>query len=400
MSGKKTRVVVLGAGPNGLGIVRALHEHEELDVWIVDINGTNAGRFTRYAKTVRWNYPEADINAFESRLKSLQPQGQKTILFSTRDLEVTLLAQLSATLPDHFLYYRNSAEKVNALADKSLVDETARKAKLDLPRTSFLAGPMNPQDIGFHFPVLIKPLEQNASQTPFKNYFAENFREFQNVLKTYEGLYNHTIVQEFIPGGDDHVYECILLIDDQSRTIGAIEFQKIRQYLPMRGMTSFGRTLLTQDMVPLCERLTRQVGYTGLIDVEFKKHEDSGRWIFLEANLRLPIFNSVFPASGANLAYLYVNSLLGKVSTPVGATRTATWMHEENDLSNVLTRKVKTPFKIWLGQFLKSDTYAFWSSKDPFPGLYAFGHIFLLSLRKVFYLLSLVTGWSKMFRFR
>jgi hypothetical protein len=93
-----------------------------------------------------------------------------------------------------------------------------------------------------------------------------------------------------------------------------------------------------------------------------------------------------------------VTSLLGRESAPVYATRTATWMHEENDLSNVFTRKVEMPLRVWLGQFLKSDSYAFWDRKDPLPGLYSFGHIFLLSLRKVFYLLSLVTGWAKLFR--
>lgn len=349
---------------------------------------------------MQWNYPQSDINAFAAKLNGLGSEGEKIVLFPTQDLEVTLLAELSTILPDRFLYYRNSAEKVNALSDKNLVDETARKAGLDLPKTCLLSGPINPLDLGFHFPIIIKPLGQSASQTPFKNYFAADLAEFQNLLKTYEGLYNHTIVQEFIPGGDDHVYECILMVNDQAQTIGAVEFQKIRQYLPMRGMTSFGRTLQTRDMVPLCERLTRSVGYTGLIDVEFKKDDETGRWIFLEANLRLPIFNSAFPASGANLAYLYVTSLLGKISPPVFATCTATWMHEENDLSNVFTRKVETPFREWLGQFLKSDSYAFWNSKDPLPGLYSFGHIFLLSLRKVFYALSLITGWSKLFRLR
>jgi D-aspartate ligase len=282
MSGKKPKVVVLGAGPNGLGIVRALHALEGLDVWNVDINGTNAGRYTRYAKTLKWNYLETDIHAFESMLNGLNSDGGKIILFPTRDLEVTLLGELSSTLPDRFLYYRNAAEKVNALADKNLVDETARRAGLDLPKTCFLTGPMNPLDMGFHFPVIMKPLGQNASQTPFKNYFAKDLQEFNKVLETYEGLYNNTIIQEFIPGGDDHVYECILLVDDRGQTIAAVEFQKIRQYLPMRGMTSFGRTLLTRDMVPLCERLTRLVGYTGLIDVELRRMMQTGDGFFLK----------------------------------------------------------------------------------------------------------------------
>ncbi len=400
MSEKKTRVVVLGAGPNGLGIVRALHRHGDIEVWVVDINGTNAGRFTRLARVLKWDYPETDIAELETRIRRLSAHGERVILFPTRDVEVNLLAELSTVLPDHFIYYRNSAETVYALADKNLVDQTARKAELHLPRTHFMTGPMSPQAIGFRFPILMKPLGQGASQTPFKNFYAQDEAAFQNVLQTYDDLYNNTIIQEFIPGGDDHVYECIVLIDQQRRTLGAVEFQKIRQYLPMRGMTSFGRTVLSQEMVPLCERLTQQAGYSGLIDVEFKKDADNGNWVFLEANLRLPIFNSVFPASGANMASLYVNSLLGKTQPKVFAERTATWMHEENDLSNVLTRKVDTPVKEWLRQFFMSETYAFWNKRDPLPGLYAFGRIFMLSLRKVLYLFGLLTVWSKLFRWR
>jgi D-aspartate ligase len=392
----KIRVLVLGIGPNGLGIVRALRHCNDLDVWAVNINGSDPGRFTRFAKILNWKYPENDLSEFQTRLYDLNANHEKTILFPTRDIEIYLLAELSTTLPENFLFYRNSLDTVKALADKNLVAEIAEQAGLNIPRTVLLSEHSSPQAVGVRYPILIKPLAQSASQTPFKNIFVDNEEAFQDVLKKYDNLYEHTVVQEFIPGGDDHIYHCTLLIDNQSRTIGVIEFQKIRQYLPMRGMTSYGHTILTRDMVRLSERLVSQVGYKGLANVEFKKNANNGSWVFIEANLRLPIFNSVFPVSGVNLACLYVTSLLQKVDNPVYANRTATWMHEENDLANILTRKVQTSFRVWLIQMLKSDSYAFWYIKDPLPGLYSFVWIVFISIRKVLTVIGLNSWWKKL----
>jgi D-aspartate ligase len=384
MQRHKTKVLVLGLGVNGLGVLRSLHRIPELDVWAINFGKSDAGRFTRLAKIIECNDPVHDPILFEYKLHQWCHDRGRTILFATRDNEVNLLAALANSLPDHFLFYRNSSDTVKALSDKNLVKETAIMAGLDIPRTIFLTNPNDPALASLRFPILIKPLNQSASQTPFKNLIAYRFDELQEVLKGNKEMVNHVVIQEFIPGGDDHVYECNILIDNDAQTVGMVEAQKIRQYLPLRGMTSYGRTLLTKELVPASEQLARQVGYKGLLNAEFKRDDENDRWVFIEANLRLTIFNAVFPLSGVNLANLYIRSLLGKVPSPIYATSTATWMHEENDLANIMTRKAQTPFRVWLRQFISTNSFAYWYIKDPVPGLYAWGRLIINGLKRYF----------------
>jgi len=370
MSKHKARVLVLGLGANGLGVVRSLYSFPEYKVIGVHFGRGDVGRFTRLVRKIACTEPIADAKALSEKIPEWCPGPVPTVIIPSRDIEVNLLSELADELPAHFLFYRNSNAAVRALSDKNLVQKTALQAGLEIPKTLFLTDPEDAALVGLRYPLLLKPLRSNVSQTPFKNIMVHNESELHRVLQK-EELVNHVVLQEFIPGGDDHVYHCNLLIDRRSRTIGVVELQKIRQYVRLRGMTSYGSTLLTRELLPMCERLAAVVGYKGLMNIEFKKDDENDRWVFIETNLRLPIFNSVFARAGVNLAHLYVQSLLEEPpSSPAFASRTATWMHEENDLANILMRRVDAKFSQWFWQFIRSDSYAYWFSYDPLPSIY------------------------------
>ena len=384
MSLRKPCVLILGLGANGLGVLRALHKMPGLEVVAVELGTREPGGFSRLGKKIKWQEAVDDASALHDKLNQWCPDKRETILFPTRDIEVNLLAELANILPENFLFYRNPYAVVEALGDKNKVRESAISAGLEIPKTLLLTDINDPTLASFQFPVLIKPLKQNASQTPFKNKIVYSLEELDQLLHTGDTMINRVVLQEFIPGGDDHVQHCNLLINNQAQTIGVIELQKIRQYLPLRGMTSYGKTLLTRELLPMSERLAAAVGYKGLMNVEFKKDSANNRWVFIETNLRLPIFNSVFPKSGINLAQLYVRSLLEEIDQPVFATAEATWMHEENDLANVLTHKVDIKFTHWFGQFIRTNSFAYWRLSDPLPSLYVWYRNIINGLKKIF----------------
>ncbi|HNW60055.1 MAG TPA: hypothetical protein PKI62_10300 [bacterium] len=355
----------------------------DLEVIAVRLGKIDAGRLTRLGRRIDWGQATQDSGDLYDKLMEWCGDLIPTVLFPTRDIEVNLLGELADRLPDHFLYYRNSSAIIKALSDKSLVRDTALRAGLKIPKTLLLTDLEQPELAEWRFPALIKPLRQSMSQTPFKNIVVNSREELLDIIEDDHKYLGHVVLQEFVPGGDDHVFHCNLLIDQHDQTIGVVELQKIRQYLPLRGMTSYGKTLLTRELVPLCQRLAMTTGYKGLMNVEFKKDAENGRWVFIEVNLRLPIFNSVFPKSGINLAHLYVRSLLGTVDQPVYATTPATWMHEENDLANILTQKVNTRLSTWLHQFIHTDAFAYWSATDPLPGFYAWSRNLCNGLHKI-----------------
>ena len=389
----KIRVLVLDTGINGLGILRALHKFSELDIAAVNFNKKDAGSYTRLARILKWQDPVNHTDEFQSRLYDLSKNYYKTILIPTRDSEVDILAELSNSLPENLLYYRNPITTVKALTDKSLATGTATRAGLNIPRTEIISAKMKPQPAGFRFPVIIKPYGTNSSQTPFKNFVAHNEEEFQNILRDHNDLLSLSIIQEFVPGGDDQIYQCNLLLNHSKDIIGVVEFQKLRQYLPQQGVTSYGQATLSERMVSLCQQLAEEADYKGLMSVEFKMDSETKCLVYIEVNLRLPIYNAVFPAAGVNLAHLYAMSLLKKVHHPVFAKRTATWMDEENDLTNIVTRKVQTPLRVWCLQLIKANSFAYWNLKDPLPFLSVLNRLLVARFKKVLHFRSLTSIW-------
>jgi predicted ATP-grasp superfamily ATP-dependent carboligase len=376
-------VLVLGTGVNGLGILRALYKCPEMDIGAVNFNKKDAGRFTRLARILNWQDPLVNPDEFKNRLYDLAQNQKRIILFPTNDIVIEILAELSNTLPGNLLYYRNSSDTVRALLDKSLAVGTAARAGLCTPKTCIATEKLNPRSANIHFPAIVKPHDVKLSKTLFKNFFITNENELEKVFNDYNNLISQLVIQEFIPGDDDQIYHCNLLINRDSQTIGVVEFQKLRQYLPQRGTTSYGQTLLSRTMVSCCQQLAEEAGYKGLMNVEFKRDSRTKQWIFIEVNLRLPVYSSIFPSTGVNLAYLYIDSLLKNFNYSVIANHTSIWMREENDFSNILTRKVKVPLKIWFRQIRKVNSFAYWYKKDPVPGFYIFGKILLFCLKRL-----------------
>jgi predicted ATP-grasp superfamily ATP-dependent carboligase len=382
--GSKVRVLVLGLEENGLGVLRALRGRSDLDVRAVSFSPHDPGRLTWLAPILRWPDSAEDPDGFESRLYNWSRARGTTTLFPTRDVEVNLLASLSNTLPDNLIFHRNSISQVSALTDKRFVSKIASEVGLDLPKTVVLNEKIDLSSLGFCYPIIIKPYGQNSNQFPYKNLFISNVAELEEVLSKNIGWRGRVVLQEYIPGGDDQVYQCNLLLGHRPRVIAAIEFHKIRQYLPGRGIASYGETTLSTVLVPLCLRLADAVDYQGLMSVEFKKDLRNCRWIFIETNLRLPAYNAVFPSSGVNLAYLYVLNLLGKEDLLAVPKRIALWMNEDLDSANVLTHKVRLRLLSWIRQAIKVDSFAFWCWEDPLPGLYCIGRILYKAFKRLF----------------
>ncbi|NJL58322.1 MAG: hypothetical protein HC887_00425 [Desulfobacteraceae bacterium] len=210
-----------------------------------------------------------------------------------------------------------------------------------------------------------------------KNLIVEDADEFYAALDTYPCLLDASILQEYIPGGDDQVYQCTALIGTQGTMLGSIEIRKLRQYPVRRGIACFAYTLLHRELSDLCNLLVRKSGLVGFISAEFKKDYRNGQWVFIEANLRMPGYNSLFECTDINFVQMYISDLLGEYHYPekLENSRKYYWMREELDLSNVVNKRVDIGMIGWLRELMRTDTFAFWHRDDPMPGMANFAQI-------------------------
>lgn len=372
----KADVLILGLGVGGIGTLRILKHCPEVRVYGVVFDAENEkGRFTRLCKVLKWPDPKHDNDGFMNELLRWAEQREKIVVFATRDEEVYWLAKHADTLPPNILYYRNSYDVINHLDNKVLSAQIAGSCGLRVPSSYPIIEKAIPP--GFVFPGIIKPSGIPPKNFPHKNLIVEDADAFYAASDTYPCLINASVLQEYIPGGDDQVYQCTALIGACGTMLGSIEIRKLRQYPVRRGIACFAHTLLHRELSDLCNLLVRKSGITGFISVEFKKDYRNGQWVFIEANLRMPGYNSLFECTCINFARMYISDLLGEYHHPekLENSRKYYWMREELDLSNVVNKRVDIGIIGWLKDIMRTDTFAFWHSDDPMPGMANFVQI-------------------------
>jgi len=365
-----TDVLVLGLGPVGIGILRDLRRCRGIRVYgVVFDPSSEKGQFSRLCKTLRWADPKHDEDGFINAMLLWSEHREKVVVFVTRDEEVYCLAKNADLFPANILFYRNPFDLIKSLDDKILSVRIANACGLSTPFSYPITKRESPDK--FRFPGIIKPTAIPPKGFPHKNILVEDTDALYSTLDIYPCLINHSILQEYIPGDDDQVYQCTALVGRQGEMLGSIEIRKLRQYPVGRGIACFAHTLLQREISHLCNLLIRQTGLRGLISVEFKKDNRNGQWVFIEANLRMPGYDSLFSCTDVRLSQMYISDLLGDNNHKQKAENSKKfyWMREELDLSNVINRKVKIGIFEWLADLMRTDAFTFCFSRDPLPGI-------------------------------
>ncbi len=378
-------VLVLGLGPGGLGILRSLQGCDDIRKYGVTFNPlTEKGRLTRLCSVLSWPDPRSDEDGFAASLIRWAEQREKVIVFPTRDDEVFWLAEHADILPPNILYYRNYCGQVNRLANKFLATELAEACGLKVPHSVDIAENI-PVTTDFVFPGIIKPSSVVPRDFPHKNLIVENSEKLKDILDMYPSLLNASILQEYIPGEDDRMYECNILVGQSGTTLASVEFRKLRQYPVGRGLASFGHTFADKKLCQISEKLMKTAGIRGPVNFEFKKDSRDERLVFIEANVRMPAYSSIYSCTGVNLTQIYVDDLLGESRSDQhnNDAKICCWMHEDLDAANVLTRKVDIGIAEWLGYLMKTDAFAFWYKDDPVPGIVNFYQFIRNSLNRM-----------------
>jgi predicted ATP-grasp superfamily ATP-dependent carboligase len=120
-----------------------------------------------------------------------------------------------------------------------------------------------------------------------------------------------TIVSEYVPGGDDHVEEAILVRAADGSFPMQFGCRKLRQSPSGFGAASLCESAPTTESLAMARALLEHSGYVGVAGVETKRHADTGEYYFIEANVRLPTQFGLGDAAGAEASWRTYATLAG-----------------------------------------------------------------------------------------
>lgn len=360
--------VIVGGGLNALGIVRSLG-NEGVPVIVVDTEFRSPAMRSRYGRKIM--VPILEGADFVDRLLALAKNfPSPPVLFVTEEKTVITVSEHRDRIQEGFLIRLPQHERLMQLMHKQGFHELAEACDAPVPRTVRLQGLDDlPLIEKLRFPCVFKPSNKNYE-------YGARFKKAYKVNSTSEvaGLYRQIlpvmadmVVQEWIEGEDSDIYFCLQYIGMDGKCVTSFSGRKIRSWPPRIGGTASCTAAWdeAQELKELTSRFFRQVGFSGMGSMEFKRDMRDGRFYMVEPTVaRTDFQEEVATLNGINIplaAYCYELGFPPAVEHKVPIPRiwrdpqSDRWAYEEgNGLID-----------------LRSNSYqvrdAYWRHADPLP---------------------------------
>jgi len=303
-------VVVDVGWVNGLAAIRSLGR-AGVKVYAVDHRRSALGLRSRYAQPLLAPDPQ-DEQAFVSFLADLELEGPALVL-PTHDEPLNAIARAGDRLGEQFRFPFPRWDVLQRIQSKRSQLEAAEQAGIPVPR--WRTSPEAADELGY--PVLVKPSTTEGFKRRFgrQAFRCENRAEVDRAwgdAAEYEPL-----VQELIPGGDDELYTLGSHLSADGEPLGLFCGRKLRQTPPGIGTCRVGEALWVEEVADQGLRLLRELGHTGLSQVEFKRDPRDGSYRLMEVNPRLWQWHGLAAACGVDFPRIAYEDLLGRRPEPV-----------------------------------------------------------------------------------
>jgi D-aspartate ligase len=368
--------VVIGGDYQGLGIVRSLGRHG-VPTLVLD-DERSIARVSRYTgRTV----PVPSLRSAAATLQALHSIRRRYgldgwVLYPTREETVAAIARYRDELTDGFRVPTPGLETVRAAWDKRLTYRLAERLGVPTPRTWFPLTEDDLDQVDLSSPVVVKPAikEHFVYATKAKAWRADTEDELHEMFRRAAEIVGpgEIIVQELVPGDGTAQYAyCAMFAGGQP--VAAMTVRRLRQHPSDFGKAStYVETVDEPALEKPSVRFLAEIGYYGLVELEYKRDPRDGAFKLLDVNARTWGYHTLGAAAGVDFPYLLYRHQLGEQVEPVRARAGVRWVRLVTDVPNAFVdwraRRLRA------GEYLRSlrgvDTEAVFSLRDPRPGLY------------------------------
>jgi predicted ATP-grasp superfamily ATP-dependent carboligase len=384
----KPIAVVLDIAFGGYGIVRSLSGYS------IDIIGIKSNRFipeqgTRLCKKI-YKFKNYE-HLLDLLLRIAQEEPVKPILYLTGDHYVTFFYNFEEKIRNFYRISLPDKNTIEILLEKTKLNDFAIREQILAPKTLDLS---DMDDIGivkknFEFPVILKPWlrtekwKNNISDKAFLINDFENFKTIYDKISIFE---KRLIVQEYIPGGDENVYYCLIYFDENSKCLGAFSGQKLRQWPVLTGTGTSYIGVENQKVIKETLRIFRSLNYKGFGSFEFKKHQINGKYYMIEPTAgRVDQNEYVSTINKMNLPLVaYCNLTNINIEANRSNCKPAIYIEEINEIRSALKHisMGDLNIKTWVKSLKGKKVYRYLTYRDPLISVYLLFSICLILIKK------------------
>lgn len=326
----KFDVVILGSDINAYYMARCCHEQYNKKAHLIAKEPMN---FTSLSKILTIEYHENlwDKKIFVEAVNNYAKKNKKKkiLLIPSNDFYVRLLIENQKLLSDNCIFHKISKKLLDNLLIKDKFYSNFADSNLDFPKTLIIncqeKQKINKKDISnFKYPIIVKPgngvnYYKHKFSGQAKVYKLNNIEELNKTLSTIinSGYKENLIIQEFIPGGDDQLFDSILYCD-KNHKVKLVSFAQIG--LQEHTSTGVGNcTLLVNgynehgdysDQVNKMIQFLEKNKYCGFAEFDLKYDERDNKYKVFEINPRQARSSYYLAACNYNLVKYLVDDLI------------------------------------------------------------------------------------------
>ena len=297
------------------------------------------------------------------------------MLFAGGDAEVRFIAQNHAALASSFRLTTPPWEVTQWMLDKRRMHAHAAAVGIDAPYGYQPRDRHDVEQMACRFPVVLKPAERTAENafTLAKAWRADDRAE---LLARYDHAAalvgaDGIVLQELIPGGGEAQFSYAAVLD-RGTPVASLVARRRRQYPVDFGYTStFVEISASREVEDAARRFLGALGYTGIVEVEFKYDRRDQRYKILDVNARVWTWSALGPAVGVDFPHVLWRLACGETVAPIRAQRDGTWIHVSRDLVAAVHEMLagRLAPAAYLRSLKGPLTFAAFALDDPLPGL-------------------------------
>ena len=374
-AGAPPGAVLLGADYRALGAVRSLGRRG-IDVVVLREPEEPLAALSRYAsRGISWPAGD-DATRIAFLLELADREGLAGwALIPSADTTAALVARHHDVLAEHFVLTSPAWPVLSWAYDKRLTYELAERLDIAAPRTARPRSAAEAAAVDVGFPAILKPAVKEGLNrlTAAKAWRVDGPQELAARWAEAASLVDADVllVQELVPGARDSQFSYVALCEE-GEPRAALTARRTRQYPADFGRAStYVETVSCPELVAPSERLLRELRFSGLVEVEYKRDARDGVLKLLDINPRLWGWQSLCGRAGVDFPWLLWRQVSGEPPSRVMARDGVGWLRLSTDTPTALRELAggRLGWREYARSLRGPREAAIFARDDPMPGL-------------------------------